>query len=131
MRCGGTAESMHRKEANGQLIEHGGEQAAYRPFLGPDVDPMGLLIPEVAAIRLRDTFGIFVGIGPCWDPLKLACLVHDPWPWNDALEATPVEQFDNSRGVTPKPVIPIVIRQKTSVNAEVSDLGRRTDGDRQ
>jgi peptidoglycan hydrolase-like protein with peptidoglycan-binding domain len=42
-------------------------------------------------------------------------------------EATPFEQFDNSRGVTPKPVIPIVIRQKTSVNAEVSDLPPQTE----
>jgi hypothetical protein len=35
-------------------------------------------------------------------------------------EATPIEQSDNSQGVTPKPVIPIVIRRETSLNAEVS-----------
>jgi hypothetical protein len=39
-------------------------------------------------------------------------------------EATtiPLEQSDNSRSVTPKPLIPIVIRRETSSNAEVSDL---------
>jgi peptidoglycan hydrolase-like protein with peptidoglycan-binding domain len=42
-------------------------------------------------------------------------------------EATPVEQSDNSQGVFPKPVIPIVIRQKTSLNAEVSDLPPQTE----
>src|SRR5262245_51049331 len=42
-------------------------------------------------------------------------------------EATPVEQSDNSQGVFPKPVIPIVIRQKTSLNAEVSDLLPQTE----
>jgi len=35
---------------------------------------------------------------------------------------TPLEQSDNSRSVTPKPLIPIVIRRETSSNAEVSDL---------
>jgi hypothetical protein len=42
-------------------------------------------------------------------------------------EATPVEQSDNSQGVTPKPVIPIVIRRKTSLNAEVSDSPPQTE----
>src|SRR5215216_4833791 len=38
-------------------------------------------------------------------------------------EATtaPLEQSDNSRTVTPKPVIPIVIGRKSSPNADVSD----------
>ena len=39
-------------------------------------------------------------------------------------DAPPV---DNSEGVSPKPVIPIVIRQKISVNAEVSDLPPQTE----
>src|SRR5262245_36719725 len=42
-------------------------------------------------------------------------------------EATPVEQSDNSQGVFPKPVTPIVIRQNTSLNAEVSDLPPQTE----
>src|SRR6266487_2673179 len=36
-------------------------------------------------------------------------------------QATPVEQSENSQGVTPKRVIPIVIRRETSLDAEVSD----------
>ena len=42
-------------------------------------------------------------------------------------EAIPVEQSDNSQGVTPKPVIPIVIRREASLNAEVSDLPPQTE----
>jgi hypothetical protein len=41
-------------------------------------------------------------------------------------EATPVEQSDNSEGVTPKPVIPIVIR-RNAPNAEVSDWPPQTE----
>src|SRR5439155_17179724 len=37
-------------------------------------------------------------------------------------EATPIEQSDTSQGVTPKSVMPIVIRRETSPNAEASDL---------
>src|SRR4029450_5459163 len=47
------------------------------------------------------------------DPSKLTARTS-----TSTSEATPVEQSDNSQGVTPKPVIPIVIRRKTS---EVSD----------
>jgi Putative peptidoglycan binding domain len=39
---------------------------------------------------------------------------------------TPLEQSDNSRSATAKPVIPIVIRRKTS-DAEVSDLPPQTE----
>jgi hypothetical protein len=44
-------------------------------------------------------------------------------------EATtaPLEQSDNSRTVTPKPVIPIVIERKSSPNADVSDLPPQTE----
>jgi hypothetical protein len=42
-------------------------------------------------------------------------------------EALPVEQSETSQGVTPKPVIPIVIRRTTSLNAEVSDLPPQTE----
>jgi Putative peptidoglycan binding domain len=50
------------------------------------------------------------------DPSKLTARTS-----TSTSEATPVEQSDNSQGVTPKPVIPIVIQRKTSLNAEVSD----------
>jgi hypothetical protein len=56
------------------------------------------------------------------DPSKLTARTSTP-----PSEATSVEQFDNSQGVTPKPVIPIVIRQETSVNAEVSDPPPQTE----
>jgi len=44
-----------------------------------------------------------------------------------ASEATPVEQSDDSQGVFPKPVIPIVFRRTTSPNAEASDLQPETE----
>jgi Putative peptidoglycan binding domain len=50
------------------------------------------------------------------DPSKLTARTS-----TSTSEAKPVEQSDNSQVVTPKPVIPIVIRRKTSLNAEVSD----------
>jgi peptidoglycan hydrolase-like protein with peptidoglycan-binding domain len=40
---------------------------------------------------------------------------------------TPLEQSDNSRSVTPKRLIPIVIRRSTSPNAEVADLPPQTE----
>jgi hypothetical protein len=40
---------------------------------------------------------------------------------------TPVEQFDNSRSIFPKPVVPIVFRRTASPNAEVSDLPPETE----
>jgi hypothetical protein len=40
---------------------------------------------------------------------------------------TPLEQSDNSRSVTPKPVIPIVIGRESSPNADVSDLPPQTE----
>src|SRR6266550_6981647 len=40
---------------------------------------------------------------------------------------TSLEQSDNSRSVTPNPLIPIVIRRSTSPNAEVSDLPPQTE----
>jgi hypothetical protein len=40
---------------------------------------------------------------------------------------TPLEQSDNSRTVTPKPVIPIVTGRKSSPNADVSDLQPQTE----
>jgi hypothetical protein len=40
---------------------------------------------------------------------------------------TSLEQSDNSRSVTPNPLIPIVIRRSTSANAEVSDLPPQTE----
>jgi peptidoglycan hydrolase-like protein with peptidoglycan-binding domain len=42
-------------------------------------------------------------------------------------ETTSVEQSDHSQGVTPKPVIPIVIRRETSQSAEVSNLPPQTE----
>src|SRR5262245_34472033 len=42
------------------------------------------------------------------DPSKLTARTS-----TSTSEATPVEQSDNSQGVTPKPVIPIVIRRET------------------
>jgi len=42
-------------------------------------------------------------------------------------EATPIEQSDTSQGVTPKSVMPIVIRRETSPNAEASDLPSQTE----
>src|SRR5262245_18383379 len=56
------------------------------------------------------------------DPSKLTARTS-----TSTSEATPVEQSDNSQGVTPKPVIPIVIRRETSLNAEVSDLPPQTE----
>ena len=46
----GAAESMHDAEADGIVIEHRRENAAHGAFLGPDLDPVRLLVPEVAAI---------------------------------------------------------------------------------
>jgi Putative peptidoglycan binding domain len=43
------------------------------------------------------------------------------------LQRAPLEQSDNSRTVTPKPVIPIVIERKSSPNADVSDLPPQTE----
>ena len=40
---------------------------------------------------------------------------------------TSLEQSDNSRSVTPNPLIPRVIRRSTSANAEVSDLPPQTE----
>jgi hypothetical protein len=40
---------------------------------------------------------------------------------------TSLQQSDNSRSVTPNPLIPIVIRRSTSPNAEVSDLPPQTE----
>jgi hypothetical protein len=40
---------------------------------------------------------------------------------------TSLKQSDNSRSVTPNPLIPIVIRRSTSANAEVSDLPPQTE----
>jgi Putative peptidoglycan binding domain len=40
---------------------------------------------------------------------------------------TSLEQFDNSRSVTPNPLIPIVIRRSPSPDAEVSDLPPQTE----
>jgi Putative peptidoglycan binding domain len=42
-------------------------------------------------------------------------------------EPAPVEQSDNSQGVTTKRVIPIVIQRKTSLDAEVSDSPPRSE----
>ena len=65
MGCGGAAESVHRKEADGVLVEHRGKHAAHGALLGPDLDAMRLLVPEIAAIGSRDTAGVFGRIGPC------------------------------------------------------------------
>ena len=40
---------------------------------------------------------------------------------------TPVEQFDDSRSIFAKPVVPIVFRRTASSNAEVSDLPLETE----
>jgi hypothetical protein len=56
------------------------------------------------------------------DPSKLTARTS-----TSTSEATPVEQSDDSQGVTPKPVIPIVIRRATSLNGEVSDLPPQTE----
>src|SRR5215813_4296553 len=40
---------------------------------------------------------------------------------------TSLEQSDNSRSITPNPLIPIVIRRSTSPNAEVSDVPPQTE----
>jgi hypothetical protein len=40
---------------------------------------------------------------------------------------TSLEQSDNSRSVTPKPLIPVVIRRSTSPNAEVADVPPQTE----
>jgi hypothetical protein len=56
------------------------------------------------------------------DPSKLTARTS-----TSTSEVTPVEQSDDSQGVTPKPVIPIVIRREASLNAEVSDLPPQTE----
>ena len=90
--CRGAAETMHRQEADGVLIEHRLEHAAHGAFLGPDLDPMRLLVPEVAAIGAGDGAGVLLGIGPCRHPLDGAGLVDDPFPRDDALLARLLQQ---------------------------------------
>ena len=63
-RCG-AAEAVHQTEADGVVIEHRREHAAHGALLGPDLDAVGLLVPEVAAIGLGDAAGVLGGIGPC------------------------------------------------------------------
>ena len=45
---------------------------------------MGLLVPEVAAIRLGYAGGVLGGVSPCRHTLDCAALVNDPLPRNVA-----------------------------------------------
>ena len=58
---GGAGEAVHRKEADGVVIEHGREHAAHGALLGPDLTRWRLLVPEVAAIGEGDAAGVFSG----------------------------------------------------------------------
>jgi hypothetical protein len=81
---GGAAESMHWKEANSITIKHRAEHAAHGALLGPDLNPVGLLIPEVPAIGLGYAARVLSGVGPRRHTLDGAGLVDDPLPRNYA-----------------------------------------------
>src|SRR5262249_47214371 len=89
---GGTGEAVHHAKADGEMIEHGGEQAANRALLAPHFDADRLLGPKVATVRARDAFGEFGGIGPGRRPFERAGLVDDPLPRDDAPLAGLFEQ---------------------------------------
>src|ERR1700755_738464 len=61
---GGAAEPVHRKKANGILIEQRGEHAPHSALFAPHLYSMWLLVPEVAAIGSCHTAGVFGGIIP-------------------------------------------------------------------
>ena len=83
---------MHRKEADSVVIEHRGEYAAHGALLGPDLNPVGLLVPEVPAIGLGYAAGILGGVGPCRHTLDGAGLVDYPVPRNDVPLARLLQQ---------------------------------------
>src|SRR6266852_4300412 len=63
------AKSVHYPKANGVFIEHGREHAAHGAFLAPDLDPVRLLVPEVATVGSGYGACVLGGIVPGRDSL--------------------------------------------------------------
>src|SRR5262249_44338821 len=89
---GGGIKTVDWVEPNSVPIEHRGEDTAHCSLLAPDLDAMGLLVPEVAAIRWGYDASVRGGITPCCYPLNGAGFVPNPLPWNDTLLASFLQQ---------------------------------------
>src|SRR5262249_21648862 len=69
-----------------------GSSTPRRPFLGPDLDSMRLLVPEIAAVGVGLPPRIVGGVIPCRHPLQGPRLVHDPGPRYDSFLARLLKQ---------------------------------------
>ena len=81
------AEPMHHPEGDAKLVEHRGKDAANGALLAPHLDPLGLVLPIVAAVAIDGGADDLVGRGPCRDALGTAGLVDDPFPGDHPLLA--------------------------------------------